>query len=92
MKFAFKFILILEILVMVSIASIGVVSYYAGTESIKERTEAQLESIVILKTNQLNGFITEITAEIEALSNYSCGLLQDERYGHDVIRDNLKKE
>jgi len=65
MKFAFKFILMLEILVVGSIATIGAVSYYAGTESIKERTEAQLESIVILKTNQLNGFITEITAEIE---------------------------
>jgi len=90
MKFAFKFILILEILVVGSIATIGAVSYYAGTESIKERTEAQLESIVILKTNQLNGFITEITAEIEVLSSYSYGLLRDERYGHDAIRDNLK--
>jgi len=90
MKFAFKFILILEILVVGSIATIGAVSYYAGTESIKERTEAQLESIVILKTNQLNGFITEITAEIGVLSSYSYGLLRDERYGHDAIRDNLK--
>jgi len=90
MKFAFKFILMLEILVVGSIATIGAVSYYAGTESIKERTEAQLESIVILKTNQLNGFITEITAEIEVLSSYSYGLLRDERYGHDAIRDNLK--
>jgi len=75
---------------MISIASIGVVSYYAGTESIKDKTEAQLESITILKTNQLNGFITEITAEIGVLSNYSYVLLQDEGYGHDVIRDNLK--
>ena len=42
MKFAFKFILILEILVMISIASIGVVSYYAGTVSIKDKKEAQI--------------------------------------------------
>jgi len=90
MKFAFKFILMLESLVVGSIILIGVVSYQVGAESFKEKTEAQLESIVILKTNQLNGFITEIIAEIGTLGNYSCGLLQDERYGHDATRDNLE--
>ena len=57
MKIIAKLIVVIEILVVISIVVTGYMSLQVGAKAIEGRTEAQLESVVILKANQLNTFI-----------------------------------
>lgn len=68
MKIIAKIIVIIEILVVISIVVIGVMSLQMGARAIEERTEAQLESVVILKEHQLNEFVGEEVEDIEAIA------------------------
>ncbi|MFW6120391.1 MAG: ATP-binding protein [Petrotogales bacterium] len=89
MKISLKFIVIIEVLVIVSISVIGYISYQVGAESIKERIEAQLESVIILKTIHLNNFFKERTEDIRSSSSYCSKLLAEKNYEHAVVRERL---
>ncbi|HEC92273.1 MAG TPA: hybrid sensor histidine kinase/response regulator [Candidatus Atribacteria bacterium] len=91
MKIGVKFIVIIEVLVLISISVIGFMSYYVGTESIKGRIEAQLESVMVLKTIHLNNFFRERKEDVQSLSNYCSELLAEEKYEHTVVREKLKE-
>ncbi len=68
MKIALRLILMFVILALIAI-SLGGVSYYVtAKQALEERIEAQLESVVILKENQLNGFIEEEREDLESIA------------------------
>lgn len=54
-------------LIVVSISAY--VFFIQGSKAIEERMEAQLESIIVLKENQLNYFIKEEVEDIESIVN-----------------------
>ena len=77
MKIGQKIIILIECLVMLSILTIGIFSYYLGTEIIHERIEAQMESVTILKANYLNNFILERKNDMVSVGNQCDKLLQN---------------
>jgi len=77
MKIGQKIIILIECLVMLSILTVGIFSYYLGTEIIHERIEAQLESVTILKANYLNNFILERKNDMVSVGNQCDKLLQN---------------
>ncbi|MBU1032446.1 cell wall metabolism sensor histidine kinase WalK [Patescibacteria group bacterium] len=70
LKLGSKLILIVGSLIVCSVAISGVIFYYnIAKNTLTERTVAQLESIIVLKENQLNFFAERSTEDIKGLAD-----------------------
>jgi len=93
MKIGIKLVIVSEILVLLTISSIGYVALQIGNQSIRERIEAQLGSVTTLKADHLDDFIKEKIENIISLRNQYTHLLLESQYttqnGREFLRDRL---
>src|SRR4030042_1197691 len=90
MKIGLKLVVITEILVLLTISSVGYVSYQIGNQSITERIEAQLGSVATLKASHLQNFIREKTENIISLRNQYQHFSQEMHYTTQYIGEFLE--
>ncbi|PCI20160.1 hypothetical protein COB64_02515 [Candidatus Wolfebacteria bacterium] len=69
MRIGTKLLLIIGIVSFIGITIGGIIYYFITRQAIEERIVAQLESITILKENQLNNFISEEMDDVIVLSS-----------------------
>jgi len=70
MKLSVKFIIVLEILILLSVGFVASHSYSIGTKNIEHQLKNQLESVVIIKSNQLNNFVEDIKNDIDHVNHH----------------------
>jgi signal transduction histidine kinase len=90
MKIGLKLIVISEMLVLLTITSVGYVSSQIGNQTINERIESQLGSVAILKAGHLQNFIKEKTENIISLCNQYQHFSQQMHYTTQYIREFLE--
>ena len=90
MKIGLKLVVITEALVLLTISSVGYVSFQIGNQLITERIKAQLESVATLKAGHLENFIKEKTENILSLRNQYHHFSQEMQYTTQYIRDFLE--
>ena len=70
MKLSVKFIIVLEIIILLSVGFVAHHSYSIGTKNIEHQLKNQLESVVIIKSNQLNNFVEDIKNDIDYVNHH----------------------
>ena len=85
MKMSIKLIFIIEIIVLISITISSFAAFQIGNRMIGNRMNAQLESVIILKRNQINTYFNERIGDMLSLSSSKdiIGLLPLEKAGHN---------
>ncbi len=68
MKISTRLILFISVMLIVVITANSTAYYFLGKEAIKEKSEAHLKSVIILKENQLQSFIEEEKKELESIA------------------------
>ncbi len=68
MKIGHKLVLITVLIAMFAVAIDMSISYHFAKEAIVNRVKAQLESVVVIKEDQLNTFITSIVGQLQRLA------------------------
>lgn len=78
MRIGRKLILLIEFLLICGVLGTGISAGIVATNSVQERTEDQLNSIIILKVDQLNNFINERKDDVTVLANSISIYLQND--------------
>jgi len=96
MRVSTKLICLIEIMVLSSIAAISFISFQIGNRIINDRIKAQLESVIILKSHQIDNYFNERINDITSLisSKNIIDLLPLENVDNDGGADliNMKRK
>jgi len=91
LKIYHKLTSLFVIVSLVAITLSGYVFFTQGSKAIEERTIAQLESIVVLKENQFDGFIEEEIEDIIDIGEDLSDTLINQEIGKIAYREDIRR-